>query len=40
MKIMNEGVKHFGNAAWRHPDVVEAMVGINSKDGTPQLKGL
>lgn len=36
MKIMNEGVKHFGNAAWRHPDVVEAMVGINSKDGTPQ----
>merc|ERR1712107_159025 len=30
MKIQNDAVQHFGKAAWRHPDLVEAMVGINN----------
>jgi hypothetical protein len=33
IKLQNEAIKHFGNAAWRHPDAIEAMVGIKSAGG-------
>lgn len=38
LALMNQGIEHFGQAAWRHPDLVEAMVGI-SKDGATSGTG-